>query len=150
MLERLECGSFADPARWCAAEAPSVAVSAAQMHALLEDIDVRFARYRRGQGNRPDRRYGSYHAGLSSETSLTRSEAEAMIAPLREALVQKDAAPEEAKRTIRTLLHHLHGTRSERSALVLTAEGQRLIDAQWLQVQQEKPADQPTQQDQDS
>lgn len=45
------------------------------------------------------------------------------IAPLREALAQSQAALAEAKRTIRTLLAHLHGVKSERSALVLTAEG---------------------------
>jgi transposase len=76
---------------------------------------------------------------------MTRSEVEAMIAPLREALAQRDTALEEAKATIRALLRHLHGTRSERSALVLTAEGQRLIDAQWLQAQQEKVPDAPAQ-----
>jgi len=53
------------------------------------------------------------------------------VAPLREALAQSQAALAEAKRTIRALLAHLHGVKSERSALVLTAEGQRFIDEYW-------------------
>ena len=76
------------------------------------------------------------------------AEVEAQIAPLQEALMQATAALEEAKQTIRTLLRHLYGTRSERSALVLTAEGQQLIDAQWLLVQQEKSAEAPAQPEQ--
>ena len=52
--KRLESGTFADPARWSGA-GRSVTVSAAQMHALLEGIDVRAAHYRRRQGYHPDR-----------------------------------------------------------------------------------------------
>ena len=51
-LKRLEAGTFADPARWCRADQSSVAVTPAEMHALLEGIDVRSARYRVRQGYR--------------------------------------------------------------------------------------------------
>jgi transposase len=54
--------------------------------------------------------------------------------PLRESL-------EEAKRTIRALLQHIHGAKSERGRIVLTAEGQQFIDAAWLgDAQVERPA----------
>ncbi len=84
---------------------------------------------------------------VPSDMPIIQAEVETLItarlAPLQEALAQITAALEEAKQTIRTLLRHLYGSKSERSALVLTAEGQLLIDAQWLQVQQEKPAEPP-------
>lgn len=51
-LKRLEAGTFADPSPWCAVGKRSVAVTPAQMHALLEGIDVHSARYRVRQGYR--------------------------------------------------------------------------------------------------
>ena len=45
-MKRLEAGTFLDPARWCLAGAVSVAVTPAQMHEILEGIDVKKASYR--------------------------------------------------------------------------------------------------------
>ncbi len=58
------------------------------------------------------------------EPAIAKAVAEAVV-PLRAAL-------EEAKVRIAALLQELHGTKSERSQVVLTAEGQQFIDATWL------------------
>lgn len=50
--KRLEAGTFVDPARWCDDGAHSVIVTPAQLHALLEGIDVHAAHYRVRQGYR--------------------------------------------------------------------------------------------------
>jgi hypothetical protein len=62
---------------------------------------------------------------------------QAATLPLRESL-------EEAKRTIRSLLNHIHGTKSERGRIVLTAEGQQFIDAAWLGDARTEAATSPT------
>jgi hypothetical protein len=61
-LKRLETGTFADWSSRCAAGAASVSVSPAEMHALLEGIDVRHARYRRRQptGGEAGECFGKY------------------------------------------------------------------------------------------
>jgi transposase len=51
-LKRLEAGTFIDPGQWCENGATSTSITPAQMHALLEGIDVRSARYRVRQGYR--------------------------------------------------------------------------------------------------
>jgi transposase len=51
-LKRLEAGTFIDPGQWCEDGATSTSITAAQLHALLEGIDVRSARYRVRQGYR--------------------------------------------------------------------------------------------------
>lgn len=67
----------------------------------------------------------------------------AAIAPLREELAQSQAALVEAKRTILTLRAQLFGVKSERSELVLTAEGQRFIDIDWRNTVEAPPQPPP-------
>lgn len=68
---------------------------------------------------------------------LTREQAECMVAnaqrPLQAALAQ-------AKQVIAKLQTQLYGVRSEASQVVLTAEGQQVIDATWGQSQEATPA----------
>jgi hypothetical protein len=53
------------------------------------------------------------------------------VAPLRAQIAELTQALAQAKTTIRALLAQLHGTRSERCDVVLTAEGQAVIDPAW-------------------
>jgi len=57
---------------------------------------------------------------------------EEVVAPLREELIRARATIEEAKRTIKSLLQHIHGVKSERGSIVLTAEGQQFLDPTWV------------------
>lgn len=60
------------------------------------------------------------------------------VLPLREALAQ-------AKRTIAMLQTKLYGVRAETSQVVLSAEGQQLIDPTWVMSQETTPAPAPPQ-----
>ena len=56
------------------------------------------------------------------------TEVQALIAA---AVLPVQTALDEAKRTIRTLLRQIYGTRSERAEIVLDAEGQQFINPAW-------------------
>lgn len=62
-LKRLERGTFADPLRHVGAEAASAVISPAQMHALLEGIDVHAVRYRRRVRSDLESRHSSDNRG---------------------------------------------------------------------------------------
>ena len=53
------------------------------------------------------------------------------VLPLRAALAQMSEALAQAKRTIAMLQTKLYGVRAETSQVVLSAEGQQLIDLTW-------------------
>jgi hypothetical protein len=80
------------------------------------------------------RRVDSYNMDVDATITITHHQqvlAEAVM-PLREALAQ-------AKRTIAMLQTRLYGVRAETSLVVLTAEGQQLIDATWGLSQETTP-----------
>ena len=62
------------------------------------------------------------------------------VLPLRETLAQMGEALAQAKRTIAMLQTKLYGVRAETSHVVLSAEGQQLIDPTWGMSQETTPA----------
>jgi hypothetical protein len=78
-----------------------------------------------------------------AEQMVTEAVAKAVAEAVAKATAPLQAALAEAKRTIAMLQTKLYGVRAETSQVVLTAEGQQLIDATWGLSQDTTPAPGP-------